>query len=167
MKALILVRHAKSSWGDLTLPDFDRPLNERGKLDAPIMAKRLKDLGVIPDAFVSSPAKRARKTAQAFAEILGAMDTRILFVEPLYHASPETFHQVVSELDNQYHTVILFSHNPGITIFADQQEVARIDEMPTCAVFAVRSEAEKWANFRQSKKAFWFFDYPRNPNSLG
>jgi phosphohistidine phosphatase len=167
MKSLILVRHAKSSWGDLTLPDFDRPLNERGKLDAPMMAQRLKNLGVIPDAFVSSPAKRARKTAQAFAEVLGAMDTRILFIESLYHASPETFHQVVSELDNQYHTVILFSHNPGITLFAGQQEVARIDDMPTCAVFALRSDAKKWTDFRLSKKSFWFFDYPKNPESQG
>jgi phosphohistidine phosphatase len=166
MKALILVRHAKSSWGDLTLPDFDRPLNERGKQDAPMMAHRLRNLGVIPDAFVSSPAKRARKTAQAFAEVLGTMDTRILFIESLYHASPETFHEVVSGLDDQFETVILFSHNPGITIFADQQDVARIDEMPTCAVFAVRSDAEKWADFRQSVKTFWFFDYPRNPDSL-
>jgi phosphohistidine phosphatase len=167
MKSLILVRHAKSSWGDLTLPDFDRPLNERGKLDAPMMAQRLKNLGVIPDAFVSSPAKRARKTAQAFAEVLGAMDTRILFVESLYHASPETFHQVVSELDNQYHTVVLFSHNPGITLFAGLQEVARIDDMPTCAVFAVKSDAQKWSDFKQSKKTFWFFDYPKNLDSQG
>jgi phosphohistidine phosphatase len=165
MKALILVRHAKSSWGDLTLPDFDRPLNERGKLDAPMMAQRLKSLGVVPDAFVSSPAKRARKTAQAFAEVLGAADTKIIFIESLYHASPETFSQVVAGLDNQYDTVALFSHNPGITLFAGQQDVARIDDMPTCAVFAVRSEAESWTDFAQSKKTFWFFDYPKNPGS--
>jgi phosphohistidine phosphatase len=165
MKSLILVRHAKSSWGDLTLPDFDRPLNERGKLDAPMMAQRLKSLGVVPDAFVSSPAKRARKTAQAFAEVLGVADTKIIFIESLYHASPGTFGQVVAGLDNQYDTVALFSHNPGITLFAGQQDVARIDEMPTCAVFAVRSEAERWTDFAHAKKALWFFDFPKNPGS--
>lgn len=162
MKSLILVRHAKSSWGDLTLPDFDRPLNDRGKQDAPMMAGRLRQLGAIPDAFVSSPAKRARKTAQSFVEVLGGPDTRIIFVESLYHASPETFHQVVSGLDDQYNTVALFSHNPGITQFAGQLEVAMIDEMPTCGVFAVHADAHSWKDFRGAKKRLWFFDYPKN-----
>lgn len=162
MKSLILVRHAKSSWGDLTLPDFDRPLNERGKLDAPMMAGRLKSRGAVPDAFVSSPAKRAKKTAQAFAEVLGGMDAKVIFVESLYHASPETFHNVVAGLDDHYDTVAIFSHNPGITQYAGQQEVALIDDMPTCAIFAVHSEASSWKDFRAAKKRLWFFDYPKN-----
>ncbi len=69
MKTLLLVRHAKSSWNDLTLSDFDRPLNDRGKDDAPQMAKRIKDKKIKIDLFISSPAKRAKKTANIFMEI--------------------------------------------------------------------------------------------------
>ena len=68
MKTLILVRHAKSDWGNPGLDDFDRPLNERGKKDAPVMAQRLRDKKVKIDAFIASPAKRAAKTAKFFAE---------------------------------------------------------------------------------------------------
>ena len=69
MKTLFLIRHAKSSWDDIGLPDFERPLNERGKYDAPQMAKRIKDKKIEIDAFVSSPAKRARKTAEIFMDV--------------------------------------------------------------------------------------------------
>ena len=68
MKTLLLVRHAKSSWDDPGMDDIDRPLNDRGKTDAPVMAKRLKNKGVRIDTFISSPAKRARRTARYFAE---------------------------------------------------------------------------------------------------
>jgi phosphohistidine phosphatase len=67
MKSILMIRHAKSSWDDPGQPDFDRPLNERGKQDAPSMAKRLLEKSVAIDAFISSPAKRARKTASLFA----------------------------------------------------------------------------------------------------
>ena len=66
MRQLLLIRHAKSDWGDFSLPDFDRPLNERGKRDAPVMAQRLLDKKITIDAFVSSPAKRAKKNSQSF-----------------------------------------------------------------------------------------------------
>src|SRR4051794_9695084 len=68
MKTLILVRHAKSSWDQPGVSDIDRPLNERGKSDAPQMAKRLKERNIKIDLFISSPAKRAKKTAKYFAE---------------------------------------------------------------------------------------------------
>jgi phosphohistidine phosphatase len=163
MKTLILVRHAKSSWGDLSQPDFDRPLNERGKHDAPVMAGRLKDREVRPDALVSSPAKRARKTALAFADVLDMHKDRILFRDALYMASPETFHQEVAALDDAYNTIAIFSHNPGISEYANQLGVARIDEMPTCAILAVTAPVSNWKDFRKAKKEFWFFDYPKNP----
>ncbi len=162
MKTLILVRHAKSSWGDLSQPDFDRPLNERGKHDAPMMAGRLKDMDVKPDALVSSPAKRARKTAQAFSDVLEIPKDRVIFREALYMASPETFHQEVSLLDDACNTIAIFSHNPGISEYANQLGVARIDEMPTCAMLAVTAPVSQWKDFRKARKEFWFFDYPKN-----
>ena len=162
MKTLILVRHAKSSWGDFTLPDFERPLNERGKHDAPMMAKRLLDKGVKIDALISSPAKRAKRTAQAFAEVLGINKDQIIFREELYMAGVEEFYKVIDQLDESIKNVAIFSHNPGITIFANMLQVAEIDEMPTCSLFAITTSKEKWSKFRQSKKEFWFFDFPKN-----
>ena len=70
MKKLYLIRHAKSSWKDITLDDFDRPLNKRGKTDAPFMAQKLKDKNIYPDIIISSPAKRAKSTAKAFKKNL-------------------------------------------------------------------------------------------------
>lgn len=162
MKTLILVRHAKSSWGDFTLPDFDRPLNERGKHDAPMMAKRLLEKGVKIDALVSSPAKRAKRTAQAFADVLGINKDQIIFREKLYLAGVEEFFNVIDQLDESIKNAAVFSHNPGITVFANMLQVAVIDEMPTCSIFAITTSAEKWSDFRKAKKEFWFFDFPKN-----
>ena len=162
MKTLILVRHAKSSWGDFTLPDFDRPLNERGKHDAPMMAKRLLEKGVKIDALVSSPAKRAKRTAQAFADVLGKNKDQIIFFEKLYMAGGEDFFNVIDQLDESIKNAAIFSHNPGITVFANMLQVAVIDEMPTCSIFAITTSAEKWSDFRKAKKELWFFDFPKN-----
>lgn len=162
MKQLILVRHAKSDWGDPALDDFDRPLNERGKKDAPEMARRLGKQKIKPDLLVSSPAKRAARTAKAFAEELGIDKKEILFKPELYLAPPSVFFNVVESLSNKHDTVLLFSHNEGITDFANQLGVARIDNIPTCGVFAVKSDCKQWASFREAGKEFWFFDYPKS-----
>ena len=161
MKALLLIRHAKSSWDDITIADFDRPLNERGKKDAPTIAQRLLDRKIKIDAFVSSPAKRAKKTAQVFAEKYNVAKENIILISDLYEAGPENFYKAVSELDEKFNTVAIFSHNPGITAFANLMEVAKIDDMPTCAVFAIQSPATSWKDFREAEKTFWFFEYPK------
>jgi phosphohistidine phosphatase len=162
MKSLLLIRHAKSSWGDFSLPDFDRPLNERGKHDAPMMARRLLKKGVTLDLLVSSPAKRAKRTAQVFAEEFQKDKESVLYKDELYLAGSEQFYSVISKLDDSVNHVAIFSHNPGITTFANSLEVASIDDMPTCSIFAITSTAESWSAFRKAKKEFWFFDYPKN-----
>lgn len=161
MKYLILVRHAKSDWGNPGLDDFDRPLNERGKRDAPAMARRLLDKKIKIDQFVSSPAKRAAKTAKSFVEELGAKKKHLLFREELYLAAPSVFYDVIAEIENEFDTVAIFSHNNGITDFANQLTDARIDNIPTCGVFAIKVNCSSWKEFRDAEKEFWFFDYPR------
>jgi phosphohistidine phosphatase len=163
MKTLILVRHAKSSWDQPGLSDFERPLNERGKKDAPEMAKRLKEKGISIDQFVSSPARRARKTAKYFAEEFGVKKDDIKMVEALYGADPSAFLETISKLHDDHDTVIIFSHNPGITEFASSLTKVRVDEMPTCAVFAVQADKDHWREFDSAEKKFLFFDYPKNP----
>jgi phosphohistidine phosphatase len=162
-KTLLLIRHAKSSWDVSTLNDFERPLNDRGKKDAPIMARRLIHKKINIDAFVSSPAKRAKKTAELFCQEYGKNENEIIFLTKLYHASPDIFFEVIAELDNNFNTVAIFSHNIGITEFVNLlAKDVKIDNMPTCSIFAVKINAKKWADFKNVKRDFLFFDYPKN-----
>jgi phosphohistidine phosphatase len=148
------------------LPDFERPLNERGKTDAPAMAKRLLAKKIRIDGFVSSPAKRARKTCKLFCNEYGVKEEEIIFLDPLYLASAEIFFEVINELDNNYEHVAIFAHNPGITDFVNMlcKEVS-IDELPTCSIFAVEAMTESWKSFKEAEKKFLFFDYPKQLNS--
>ena len=162
MKTLLLIRHAKSSWDQAGLSDFDRPLNERGKNDAPAMAKRVKEKEIELDHLVSSPAKRARKTAKYFAEEFGFKKEDIKLVEGLYGATQSEFLQVIRDIKDKYKTVALFSHNPGITDFASSLTNIRIENMPTCSVFALKIKTDNWNDFESAEKNFLFFDYPKN-----
>jgi phosphohistidine phosphatase len=162
MKSLILVRHAKSDWGNLELDDFERPLNDRGKRDAPAMAHRLLDKKAKPDAFIASPAKRAAKTAKIFAEEMKVKKEKIIFKPELYLAGPEVFYTVIENADDSFETIAVFSHNEGITHFANMLTNARVDNIPTSGVFAIKINANSWKDFRKAEKEFWFFDYPKN-----
>lgn len=163
MKTLLLIRHAKSSWDLATLSDFDRSLNERGKKDAPVMAQRLLDRKINIDAFVSSPAKRAKKTAELFRSVYKKNKEQIIFIPSLYHATSHTFFEVVNQLSDDFHCVAIFSHNPGITEFVNQLvENVTIDNMPTCGIFAIQATVTKWKDFSTSKNKLLFFDYPKS-----
>jgi phosphohistidine phosphatase len=161
MKSLLLIRHAKSSWDNAFQKDFDRPLNERGHKDAPAMAKRLAGEKVEIDAFISSPAVRALSTAAYFAKVYGKKEKDIITFSELYQAAPKTFHQVIKKTDDALNSIAVFSHNPGITDLANELTDSRIDDMPTCAIFAVHADIEHWKDFEKSKITLWFFDYPK------
>lgn len=162
MKRVLLVRHAKSSWNSAAETDFDRPLNDRGHKDAPEMAKRLEKKGISIDALVSSNAVRALTTAEYFAKEFDIKKKQIILVPELYLAPPENFFKVISGLDDDLKTVAIFSHNPGITEFVNQLSDVHVDDMPTCAVFAISTEISQWSEFAKSRKQFLFFDYPKN-----
>lgn len=161
MKKLLLIRHAKSDWNDPSQKDFDRPINERGKRDAPLMAHRLLDKKISVDAFISSPAKRARKTAEIFVNEFNRKKEEIIFSESLYLAVADVFFDVISKTPNEFISIAVFSHNPGITDFANLITNARIDNIPTCGIFAMKIKTDSWRDFKNAKKEFWFFDYPK------
>ena len=162
-KTLLIIRHAKSSWDIGTITDFERPLNERGKKDAPEMASRLKKRNIKVDAFVSSPAKRAKKTAELFCTTFHYPVDTVQLISKLYHAGVAVFFEVVASLDNSANTVAIFSHNPGITEFVNLlTDKTPIDNMPTCSIFAVKAFTNNWADFTKAKKEFLFFDFPKN-----
>jgi len=163
MKTILLIRHAKSSWDDLSLSDMERPLNNRGKKDAPEMADRLlMDKKVEIDAFVSSPARRARKTAEIFSKAFGQGKKDVFIKEELYEAAEDQFAKVIASLDDKDNVVAIFSHNPGITDYANTLTATRIDNIPTSGIFAVKAETDDWKGFASAPKQLWFFDYPKN-----
>jgi phosphohistidine phosphatase len=162
MKILLIIRHAKSSWDSINTPDIDRPLNDRGKKDAPAMARKLIKAGIHVDRLISSPARRARNTAELFAREFDVKESDIVILNELYHAQPGTFQQVVANLDDEDNTVALFSHNPGITAFVNTLRSVRLDNMPTCSVFAVKSGSPKWSEFLSGDLEFLFFNYPKS-----
>jgi phosphohistidine phosphatase len=161
MKTLLLIRHAKSDWSTPSLGDFDRPLNERGKRDAPEMAQRLLDQKMKIDAFVSSPAKRAKKTATIFAKAYKRDKDEIIFKEELYLATVDLFFDIIKKTPDDYKSIAVFSHNPGITDFANHLTDARIDNIPTCGIFAVSIDTKHWAEFENAPRKFLFADYPK------
>ncbi|OQY92543.1 MAG: phosphohistidine phosphatase [Sphingobacteriales bacterium UTBCD1] len=162
MKILILIRHAKSSQGDGTINDFERPLNERGKNDAPVMARRLIARGIKVDMLISSPAKRAAKTAKLFAKELEIENEKIVFKTELYLASVDIFYDVIEKANNNAGCIAVFSHNPSVTDFANDLTEVHVDNIPTCGIFAIKADTGNWADFGMAKKKFLFFDYPGN-----
>lgn len=166
MKYLFLVRHAKSSWDQHGIPDKERPLNDRGQRDAPAMARRLLQKNIRPQFLVTSTARRAKQTCKHFAEVLGIQASHIMKTDMLYMAGSPEFREVIAQLPEAYDSVVLFAHNPGITVFANELTNARVDDMPTCAVFALKAHCLKWKDFEDAEKDFWFFDWPKNPAAL-
>ena len=164
MKTLLLIRHAKSDWGNPLLADFERPLNERGKRDAPMMGKRLVEKKIHIDQFISSPAKRAKKTAIAIAKEYKTDKDDIVFEQSLYGAGPDVFNEVISKVKDKHDVIAIFSHNPGITDFANELTKTRIDNIPTCGVFAVKCDISSWKDFKAAEKEFIFFDAPKLEN---
>src|SRR5688572_32706614 len=119
MKTLYVVRHAKSCWADPGQEDFERPLNDRGKRDAPRMGKRLKEKDVNPDIMLSSPAKRALSTCKRIADVLNYEKEKIKTEPDLYHANDDTILSIVQRLKDKHNIAMIFGHNPGLTDFVN------------------------------------------------
>lgn len=161
MKDLILVRHAKSSWKDPTLRDHERPLNKRGKRDAPEMGDRLTRSGCVPELMVSSSAVRALDTARAIAGKLEYARKRIAVEGRLFHAGVAELLQVIRGVDDSVNTLMLFGHNPGLTDLANHLGPREILNMPTCAVLRLRFQADTWSTVGGVPGDEVLYDYPK------
>jgi phosphohistidine phosphatase len=126
------------------------------------MAKRLLKKDIKIDAFVSSPALRAFTTCKYFAEAYDVKEKKIITVPELYDPTVSAFYHAIESLDDDYKHIAIFSHNPGITEFAKRLTTTSIDDMPTCAIFAVKAPIKQWKDFAMAEKEFWFFDYPKS-----
>jgi phosphohistidine phosphatase len=165
-RTLILIRHAKSDWGSMNLKDYDRPLNQRGKKDAPEMGRRLREKhNIIPDLIISSPAVRAASTAKLIAGEVGYDPQQIRWVEKLYHCPAEVFEEIITEGDiaDDVKTVFIVAHNPGISLFAHYAVPALIlEDLPTCGIVGFTFNATSWSDYANAKRVPLFFDYPKN-----
>lgn len=160
MKTLALVRHAKSSWDDPALADHDRPLNDRGLRDAPMMGGRLHERGFLPDVILSSTAARAQATARAIGAELGVDLDEIVLVPSLYGSSPATMLAIVGALDDGLESAMLVAHDPGMSELAAQLS-ADIDRMPTCAVAEFTFDVASWTDVPGAWPDTVRFDSPR------
>lgn len=161
-KRLTLVRHAKSSWEQAGLADFDRPLNDRGKRDAPVMGKRLAARGLKPDRLVCSPAKRALTTANIIAGEIGYPVEAIVADKRIYGATVPGLLAVLGEQDPHCEHLMLVGHNPGFTELCNHIGNRPISNLPTCGVFCVEFEIAAWAEVEWSQGKVLLFDFPKN-----
>lgn len=166
MKTLYLIRHAKSSWDAPELDDFERPLNKRGKKDAPAMANRLKERQKTPDFMITSPATRAYDTCKEFAKILDYDKEKIKTEKRLYHATEDQFLTVIRELKDRENdddeVVLLFGHNPGLTEFVNLLLKENIDNIPTCGIVKANLKIDRWKDAQSGCGELEFFDFPKN-----
>jgi len=161
MKHLTLLRHAKSSWQDPALDDIDRPLNGRGKRNARLMGQRLAILDETPKVIISSPAKRARRTAELVAEALHYPESAIRFEPCMYEADVGTLLELVSQLDNVWQDVMLVGHNPGLTELANLLAPCNLDNIVTCGLAKIAFENASWSELRFNSGHLLLYDYPK------
>lgn len=158
MVTLVLVRHAKSDWGDAALSDHDRPLNLRGLRDAPAMAQEFASAGGRVDRILTSTATRARTTASEFATALGVTGKDFELDADLYASSPDT---MIEKAEASGATsVMIVAHNPGITELAERLSGGGITHMPTCAVAVFYWQADDWAGVIWDEVSQWALEAP-------
>ena len=162
MRFLTVVRHAKSSWDYSELSDFERPLNERGRRDAPLMAKRLLKVPPRPDVLLSSPATRALTTARLFADEMGIKTADVAVDAKIYDASPDTLLKIVRGLDDGARHVMMFGHNPGVSELAHLLAACDFDEMATCAAARFEFAAKSWSEVAPGDGKVVHFLFPKD-----
>jgi phosphohistidine phosphatase len=144
MKTLLILRHAKSSWDDPGLADIDRPLNKRGKHDAPRIGQLLRSEDLVPDLLLASPAKRALKTAEAVAEESGYAG-EIAVQADFYPGDPEDFIEVLRSLPDEHERVMVVGHNPGLEELVDALTGESV-ALPTAALAQITLPVDRWSN---------------------
>ena len=157
----MLVRHAKSSWDDTSLADFDRPLNKRGLKNAPEMGKRLAKTKYTPELIVSSPALRAISTAKIIAEKIDYPEKRIKQEPAIYEASLNSLISLIASFDDEFTSIMMVGHNPGFTYLCNFLSDADIDNLPTCSMAHIQLDIGVWANVKKQSGVLAEYDYPK------
>jgi phosphohistidine phosphatase len=164
MKTLYLMRHAKSSWSFDELTDQERPLNDRGRDDAPRIGQALAKRNILPDLLVSSPAVRALSTAVLVARELKYPHDKIRVEPGIYEADLDTLLAIIRALPDAADSVLLTGHNPTFTDAANYllPGSGLTHEMPTAGVVCIQFPVDAWSEIGPATAEFYFYDYPRN-----
>lgn len=162
MKTLYILRHAKSSWEFEELSDHDRPLNKRGRSDAPLIGQELAARGVKPDLVISSPAVRALSTATLVSKETAYDPDDILVDERIYGASKEDLLEVVQDAPAEADHVMLVGHNEALSEFANMVAPEHIERLPTAGVVAVAFDCKSWSDISSRNAKVLFYDSPKN-----
>jgi phosphohistidine phosphatase len=161
MKIITIVRHAKSSWKDMSLPDRKRPLNKRGRRDAPEMGRRIREHGVRPSLIITSPATRAWTTAKIIAREINYPKEFLQREDGLYLASLDDILDIVMAQDNGFNNMMVVGHNPGLTDFANFLVPGLTDNLPTAGVVSVEIDQDDWSLYERPKCKLLVHDYPK------
>ena len=161
VRDVCFVRHAKSSWDHPGMSDHDRPLEQRGLHDAPRMARKMHELGLIADFIITSGANRARSTAEYFKKEFNLPGSKFVITEELYEADPETIFKVLRDAPDAAKFVYLFGHNPSFTYVANRLAGVHIDNVPTCGIVHAQAMINSWKKFKPEHSGFIGFHYPK------
>lgn len=162
MKTLYLVRHAKSSWKFPELTDLERPLNKRGKRDAPYMGNLMYEKDIKVDVMICSPSQRTLSTALAFAEAMEHPTERIILAPEIYEVMADSILQTIqTRFNDNWNNVMLFGHNFACTDFANWYAQPAIDNVPTCGIVAIDYKMERWSKASKKNGRVRFFEYPK------
>jgi len=162
MKKLYIIRHAKSSWKDMSLDDFDRPLNKRGKHNSKFMGELLHKKAIKPDSIISSPAKRASDTAVNIAKELDYPTEKIIYDESIYEVSSSTLLHIIQAIDDKYQQVFLIGHNPSLnTLLAHLIPNNDIDNIVTAGIVELELDIDSWKYLSAINCRFVSFEYPK------
>ena len=161
MKKLYLARHAKSSWKEQDLDDFERPLNKRGKRDAPFIGQKLKEKNILPDLIISSPARRAITTAKKLAEQMGYPEEKIVEDENIYEAGGGELLSIIQRVDDKHNSLMMVGHNPAFTSLHNYIADQYIDNIPTCSVAFIELNVESWKEVEPNTGTLVDFLYPK------
>ncbi|MGE0090787.1 MAG: histidine phosphatase family protein [Bacteroidales bacterium] len=160
-KHLYIVRHGKSDRDFIDVPDFDRPLKERGIIDSYKMASVLLQKKITPQLFITSPAIRALHTATIFARTFKFPLINMNINEDLYMSSESKYLEIIKDTDNSIDSMMIFGHNPSFTDLANYFLHDKIEELPTSGVVGIKFENDSWKNIAKFKPIEYFFDYPK------
>jgi phosphohistidine phosphatase len=161
VKTLTILRHAKSSWDEPGLADFDRPLNGRGKRDAPVMGQRMKAAGIRPSLIVSSPAARAWSTAKIVAREMAYPVEFLQRERDLYHAGTEKLFDVIARQDEGFNSIVVVAHNPGLTDLANKLIPGLTSNLPTAGYVSVLIDTDTWELRSRKSVDLIEYNYPK------
>ena len=149
MKELIIVRHCKSSWSDLSLSDYDRPLNIRGERDGDIMSKELSKKIKYVDLLISSSSKRTKLTSNFFIDQININKKE--YRDDFYHSSSEIIISILEKINKKFKSVMIIGHNPGLTDLVNSLTNINLFNLPTTGIVVVNVNIKNWSEISKKK----------------